>query len=179
MKKNSVYIATSFDGYIADRNGGLDWLHSIPNPDMEDMGYASFMEKIDALVMGRVTFETVCSFDVDWPYTKPVFVLSNTLTEIPQSHQGKVFLMKGSLEEIIDEIHQKGHHHVYIDGGSTIQQFLKEDRIDEMIITTIPILLGGGASLFAETPTEFPFELVRSQTFLGQIVQNHYRRKRS
>ena len=67
-KKNSVFIATSLDGYIADKNGGIDWLHSIPNPDNIDMGYENFISKIDALVMGRVTFETVCGFDMDWPY---------------------------------------------------------------------------------------------------------------
>jgi dihydrofolate reductase len=179
MKKNSVYIATSIDGYIADRSGGLDWLHAIPNPDMEDMGFTPFMESIDALVMGRVTFETVCSFDVDWPYSKPVFVLSNTLTEIPKSHHDKAFLIQGSLAEIIDKIHQKGYLHLYIDGGNTVQQFLKEDLIDELIITTIPILLGGGSPLFSSTPAELNFELVDSHIYLGQLVQNHYRRKRN
>lgn len=68
--KNIVYIATSLDGYIADRDGGLDWLHSIPNPDHSDFGWAEFMAGVDALVMGRTTFETVCGFDCDWPYNK-------------------------------------------------------------------------------------------------------------
>ncbi|MEX0272908.1 MAG: dihydrofolate reductase family protein [Flavobacteriaceae bacterium] len=67
-KKNSIFIATSLDGYIADKNGGLDWLHSIPNPDNDDMGFAAFNNNIDALVMGRTTFETVIGFDVPWPY---------------------------------------------------------------------------------------------------------------
>jgi dihydrofolate reductase len=67
-KKNSVFIATSLEGYIADKNGGIDWLHATPNSDNEDMGYVEFTKGIDALVMGRVTFETVCGFDVDWPY---------------------------------------------------------------------------------------------------------------
>lgn len=79
-KKNSVFIATSLDGFIADKNGRIDWLHSIPNPENDDMGYVKFEEKIDALVIGRGTFETVLGFDVDWPYHKPVFVLSNKLT---------------------------------------------------------------------------------------------------
>ena len=177
-KKNSVFIATSLDGYIADKNGGIDWLHSIPNPDLDDMGYVAFTSHIDALVMGRTTFETVCAFDVDWPYEKPVFVLSNTLKEIPKSHQGKAFLVRGSLTEILDHIHQKGYHQLYVDGGTTIRSFLKEDLIDEMIITTIPILLGGGSPLFSELPKEMKFELVESKTFLDQISQNHYRRKR-
>ncbi|SHJ20520.1 dihydrofolate reductase family protein [Aquimarina spongiae] len=81
MKKtNKVFIATSLDGYIADKDGGIDWLHAIPNPDNIDMRYNEFTSQIDALVMGRTTFETVCGFDIDWPYSKKVFVLSNSLT---------------------------------------------------------------------------------------------------
>ena len=85
IKKNSVFIATSIDGYISDKNNGIEWLHSIPNPNNDDMGYIEFTNNIDALIMGRTTFEIVCGFDVDWPYDKPVFVLSRTLSEIPKS----------------------------------------------------------------------------------------------
>jgi dihydrofolate reductase len=177
-KKNSVFIATSLDGYIADKNGGIDWLHSIPNPNNDDMGYVEFTKDIDALVMGRTTFETVCGFDVDWPYTKPVFVLSNTLNELPESHKGKAFLIKGSLTEILEQIYQKGYYRLYIDGGTTIRNFLKADLIDEMQITTIPILLGGGPPLFSELPKGLKFELVKAKTFLNQITQNHYKRLR-
>ena len=177
-KKNSVFIATSLDGYIADKNGGIDWLHSIPNPDLDDMGYVAFTRHIDALVMGRTTFETVCAFDVDWPYEKPVFVLSNTLKEIPKSHQGKAFLTKGSLTEILDHIHQKGYHQLYVDGGTTIRSFLKEDLIDEITITIIPTLLGGGIPLFAELPNKLDFECIDSKVYLDKVVQNHFIRKR-
>ena len=96
-KTNKVFIAKSLDGYIADKNGGIDCLHSILNPNGEDMGYDEFNNGIDALVMGRITFETVLGFDVDWPYDKPVFVLSYKLKEIPKSHKGKAFLTKGTL----------------------------------------------------------------------------------
>ena len=177
-KKNSVFIATSLDGYIADKNGGIDWLHSIPNPDNDDMGYVEFTNKIDALVMGRTTFETVLGFDVDWPYNKPVFVLSNKLKEIPESHKEKAFLVKGKLTEILDQIHERGFNSLYIDGGTTISNFLKEDLIDEMVLTTIPILLGGGSSLFSELPNELKFELIGTKTYLNQITQNHYKRKK-
>ncbi|UAB82314.1 dihydrofolate reductase [Marixanthomonas sp. SCSIO 43207] len=177
-RKNKVFIATSLDGYIADKNGGIDWLHSIPNPDNNDMGYVEFSNGIDALVMGRTTFETVISFDVPWPYTKPVFVLSNKLKEIPESHKGKAFLVKGTLIEILEQIHEKGHERLYIDGGTTIRNFLKENLIDEMVLTTIPILLGGGSSLFTELPNEQKYELIETKIYLNQIVQNHYKRKR-
>ncbi len=177
-KKNSVFIATSLDGYIADKNGKIDWLNSIPNPNNNDMGYVEFINNIDALIMGRTTFETVCGFDVDWPYNKPVFVLSNTLSKISEEYKGKAFLIKGTLTEILEQIYQKGCFKLYIDGGTTIRNFLKADLIDNIIITTIPILLGGGSPLFSELPKELKFELIKSKTFLNQVTQNHYSRKK-
>ena len=177
-KKNSVFIATSLDGFIADENGGIDWLHSTPNPENDDMGYSDFMSNVDALVMGRLTFETVCGFDCDWPYEKPVFVLSNSLNEIPESHRGKAHLVNGDLTKIISQIHSKGYDRIYIDGGTTVQNFLKEDLIDEIQITTIPILLGGGFPLFSELSGKLEFELIESKVFLNQVTQTKYRRKR-
>ena len=176
-QKNCVYIGISLDGYIADRNGGLDWLDMIPNPDQDDMGYYEFMDQIDALVMGRNTFETVCSFDVEWPYSKPVFVLSNSLQQIPETHKGKAHLVHGTLSEVLDHIHKEGHHRLYIDGGATIQSFLKEDLIDEITLTTIPVLLGGGVPLFADLPNHLEFELIKSKVCLNHLVQNHFKRK--
>ena len=175
---NTVFIATSLDGYIADKDGRLDWLQSIPNPDNLDMGWKNFIDRIDALVMGRNTFDVVCSFDCAWPYSKPVFVLSNSMRSIPEGYEGKAELIKGSLSVVIETIHQKGHKHLYIDGGVTVQSFLKEDLIDEIIITTIPILLGGGTPLFGELSGQIEFEHVKTEVFLNAIVQNHYRRKK-
>jgi dihydrofolate reductase len=175
---NLVFIATSLDGYIADKNGRLDWLHTIPNPGNIDMGYESFIQRIDALVMGRKTFETVCNFAIDWPYSKPVFVLSKTLREIPAKYKGKAELVKGSITDIVEDINRRGYRQLYIDGGTTIQSFLKEDLIDELTITTIPVLLGGGTSLFSVLTRELEFRLVESRIYLDEIVQNHYERKR-
>lgn len=177
-KRNVVFIAKSLDGYISDKNGGLDWLNTIPNPDNLDMGYSKFSEQIEAIVMGRLTFDTVCSFDIDWPYKVPVFVLSRTLEALPPDYMDKAELVKGTLSEILENIHSKGYRRLYIDGGSTIQSFLKEDLIDDMIITTIPILLGGGAPLFSALLNELKFELVSSEVYLKEIVQNHYKRER-
>lgn len=178
MKKNIVFIATSIDGYIADKDGGLNWLQSVPNPTQDDMGFVACMESVDAIVMGRTTFETVLGFDVAWPYSKPVFVLSSRMKEIPESYRGKAFLVKGQLSDVLFEIHNKGFHKLYIDGGTTIQSFLKEDLIDEMILTTIPVLLGGGAQLFGTLDKHTEFDLLESSTFLGQITQRRYRRRR-
>jgi dihydrofolate reductase len=176
-KKNRVFIATSIDGYIADKNGELDWLNSFPNPDKNDMGYGAFTAQIDALVMGRITFEMVCSFDIDWPYQKPVFVLSNTMTEIPEKLKDNAQLVKGTLKEILKKIHEKGYYRLYIDGGATIQGFLKEDLIHDMIITTIPILLGDGVPLFSKLPNNLEFECIHSKIFIDKIAQNQYKRK--
>lgn len=175
---NIVYIATSLDGYIADKNGGLDWLHSIPNPDNLDLGWADFLGEIDALVMGRITFETVCGFDVDWPYPMPVFVLSNLITSVPQAYRDKAEVVSGPLPEVVESIKAKGFNTLYIDGGKTIRGFLQDDLIDEMIITQIPILLGGGVPLFGELSNPLTFEHVSTQVHLDAMVQNHYRRIR-
>mgnify|MGYP001794682609 CR=1 FL=1 len=178
MKKNIVFIAQSLDGYIAGKNGELDWLHAISNPDNIDMGYNPLMAEIDAIVMGRTTFETVLGFGIEWPYTKHVFVLSSALQSIPKNLAGKVSLASGSPQEVLAQIHAQDYHKLYIDGGTTIQHFLREDLIDELRITTIPILLGGGFSLFGDLPKPLEWEYVESQVFLGQIVQQCYRRKR-
>ena len=176
--KNSVFIATSLDGYIADRNGGLAWLNLVPAPDNSDGGFGKFIANMDAIIMGRNTFETVCGFDMDWPYILPVFVMSNTLNEIPPPYENKAFLINGSLDFILNDIHQKGYQNLYIDGGRTIQHFLERDLIDELTITTIPILLGGGIPLFGDLKNEMKFELVASTVYHDHLVQNQYSRKR-
>jgi dihydrofolate reductase len=175
---NIVYIATSLDGYISDKDDGLDWLQSIPNPDNLDFGWADFMDRIDAIVMGRKTFEKVCGFDCDWPYSKPVFVLSNSLSSLPHEYEGKVELISGSLSDVLAALHIKGYEQLYIDGGATVQSFLDEDLIDEMIITVVPILLGGGSPLFGKLRQPMDFDLVNTEVLLNAMVKNHYRRKR-
>ncbi|ABO22648.1 dihydrofolate reductase family protein [Shewanella loihica] len=176
---NIVFIATSLDGYIADKRGKLDWLHSVPNPNNVDTGFVALMERVDGLVMGRNTLDMVLSFDCDWPYSKPVFVLSNTMTEVPQGYEDKVFLVKGKLVDIIADLNAKGFNELYIDGGVTIQNFLKEDLIDEMVITRFPILLGGGVPLFGELESSLSFNVIKSEVVLDSLTQTTYHRKRA
>lgn len=177
-KTNKVFIARSLDGYIAGKNGEIDWLEMVPNPDGLDLGFVKFMEGIDALIMGRSTFETVCGFDGKWFYNCPVFVWSSTLKSIPEKYSDKAALVTGSIQDVLETVHQKGYGRLYIDGGVTIQSFLKENLIDEMIITTIPILLGEGIPLFGGLTKRLEFEHVESHVLLSQLVQDHYRRKR-
>lgn len=176
---NRVFIATSIDGFIADKNGKIEWLHSIPNPEQIDMGYSAFISEIDAIVMGRNSYETVLGFDIDWPYSVPVFVASSKLKEVPEKLKDSVFLIKGTTIEIITEINRLGYNRLYVDGGRTISQFLQDDLIDEMIITVIPILLGNGTPLFIEIDKSLEFKCVESKTFLGCVAQNHYKRDRT
>jgi len=177
-KSNKVFIAASLDGFIADRKGGLDWLQSVPNPDNIDLGYEKFISGVDAIVMGRATYDVVRGFDVDWPYKLPVFVLSSTLTSPAEDLKDKVEILDGTPSEVLKLIHEQGFKNLYIDGGITIQNFLKEDLIDEMIITTIPVVLGGGFPLFGELPREMKFELSGSELFLDALVQTSYLRRK-
>lgn len=174
--ENIVFIAKSLDGYIADKYGGLDWLHAIPNPENIDMGYNKLIERVDAIVMGRNTFEMVCGFDIPWPYTVPVFVLSTTLNSIPEKLSSKVELINGSPSEITKQLEEKGYNSIYIDGGKTIQSFLQDDLIDELIISTIPTLLGGGSSLFGDLKKPIEFKHINSEVYLNAIVQDTYKR---
>lgn len=175
---NRIFIACSLDGYIADSEGGIEWLHEVPNPDQIDMGFSDFMAQTDALVMGRRTFETVCGFDVEWPYHKPVFVWSSRLARIPDDLHDKAFLVRGSVQQVLKQVHELGHFRLYIDGGSVIQSFLCEDLIDEMVITTIPVLLGAGTPLFGKLSRRLDFRCTDSEIFLNRIVQNRYERIR-
>lgn len=176
--KNSVFIATSLDGFIAGKNDEIDWLSTFPEIDQVDTGYHEFTSKIDASLMGRNTFRIVENFEGEWIYEKPVFVWSNSTNQLPDKFQGKAFLLKGTLKEVLSQIHDQGFQNLYIDGGKTIQSFLNEDLIDEMIITTIPVLLGGGIPLFGSLPKRLVFKCVKTTLFIDKVVQNHYVRVR-
>ena len=173
---NYVYIATSLDGFIATENGGLDWLE-VPNPDKSDYGYADFIKGIDALVMGRNTFEKVLTFG-EWFYKKPVFVLSNSLTEIPKDIADKAEIVKGDIASVIHKLNQQGYKNLYIDGGKVIQSFLREDLIDEIIITRVPVLLGKGIPLFGESEHSIMFKHTKTEVFNNMLVKSYYVRKR-
>ncbi len=176
---NIVYIATSLDGFIADRYDGLDWLQAVPNPAGDDFGFGAFIDSIDALVMGRRTFEIVSGFEGDWPYPQPVFVLSSGRIDVPERLKGKVEPVQGAPGEIAEALAVKGFQRLYIDGGKTVQSFLSAGMVDEMIVTRIPVLLGAGVSLFGELPRSQSFTHVETKVFLDQLVQSHYQRIRS
>jgi len=171
----SVFIATSLDGYIADRQGGIEWLNTIPNPDNIDCGFSKFIDKIDAIIMGKNTFKIVDSFDIEWPYSKPVVVLSSTMHVLPEKYQDKANIICGTPIEMIKKVNAIGYKNLYIDSDLTIQRFLKDNLIDEMIITQIPILLGGGMQLFGELSEPQIFELLHSKIYLNSLVQSHYK----
>ena len=175
--KNIVYIAASLDGYIATPDGGVDWLHEIPNPDQNDYGWSEFIGGIDAIIMGRNTYEKVLSFG-KWPYEKPVFVASETLNEIQAQLEGKVNLVKGHPSELVAELNRKGYHNLYIDGGKTLQGFLADDLIDELIITHIPVLLGDGYPLFGKLAKPLKFQHTKTEIYNDSLVKSYYVRQR-
>ena len=174
---NKVFIATSLDGFIAKKDGDIEWLHSIPNPDNSDYGYSEFMKTVDALIMGRKTFEKVISFGIEFPYEKKVFVLSSTLKNIPKGLEGKIEIVSGNLSDIMDSIRSQSYHNLYIDGALTIRSFLKKNMIDSMIITRIPITLNEGISLFDSEAYKKSFILDSTKVFRNGIRQEYYIKK--
>jgi dihydrofolate reductase len=167
----SVFIGVSVDGFIARRDGGLDWL---PAGGGEPHGYDEFMASVDALVIGRHTFETVCGFAA-WPYgAKRVVVLSSTLLDLA-GVDGVVEQMAGTPEEIVATLTATGAHHLYIDGGITIQRFLRAGLIEKLVITRVPVLIGTGIPLFGDLAADIRLDHVATRTYPSGLVQSEYR----
>jgi dihydrofolate reductase len=174
--KCSAYIATSVDGFIARPDGDIDWLHNpaYEIPDGGDLGYGEFISSVDALVMGSATFEKVLSFGV-WPYEEtPVIVLSSRDLVIPSHLQGRVRAENLTPEVLVAQLEREGARHLYIDGGTTIQGFMKAGLIHEITITQIPVLLGGGIPLFGSLGVERPLVHKATESFSNGLVQTTY-----
>ena len=174
--KVSVFIATSLDGYICRPDGGIDWLEDAHRrvPKGEDCGYEAFMGGIDALVMGRRTFEQVLGFD-SWPYAKPVTVLSRGELRIPAALTGKAAASTESPRALVERLSRSGAKHIYVDGGLTIQSFLAAGLVDEVTITVIPVLLGAGRALFGPLAGDVKLDHLSTKAYDFGFVQNRYR----
>lgn len=172
-----VYIATSLDGFIATTDGGIEWLDDIPNPDQSDFGFSDFMQRVDGLLMGRKTYEKVLTLG-GWPYEKPVYVLSSSEITVPSEFNGRVYGVHGDVREVLEDLAQQGIKHVYLDGGLLIQSCLREDLVDELIITRLPKLLGSGIPLFGELDFEMRFQHLETEVIHNYLVKSRYRRER-
>ena len=168
--KASVFVGVSLDGFIARRDGTFDFLS--PSGDVPH-GWDEFMATVDALVMGRNTFDVVAAFD-SWPYgAMPVFVLSTR--PLPSLPAGVVVeQMAGSPDAIVEQIAARGIKHTYVDGGITIQRFLDAGRIDRLIVTRVPVLIGTGIPLFGPLGRDVHLKLVGSRQFSTGLVQSEY-----
>lgn len=168
--KTSVFVGTSLDGFIARRDGGLDWL---PVDNVEPHGYDEFIASVDALVIGRNTYETVLGFG-GWAYgDKPVFVLSSRdIAAAPDA--AVVEHLSGEPADIVAKLADRGFKHLYIDGGITVQRFLRAGLIDRMIITRVPVLIGSGIPLFGSLDRDVSLEHVETRQYRGGLVQSEY-----
>ena len=177
----SVYIATSLDGFIARNDGGLDWLTqaNATVPDGQDLGFHAFMDSVDALIMGRKTYEQVLSFG-EWPYgRKPVVVLSRNSVSFPQGVPDTVTHSSEPLRDLLKRLSDEGVEQVYVDGGATIQGFLSEDLVDEITVTVIPVILGGGIPLFGSYENDISLTHVRTTAYDFGFVQTTYAIKKN
>ena len=175
--KTTVYAGTSLDGFIARKDGDIDWLVKFQNKEAHD-SYGKFITRIDAIVIGRGTYEKVLSFP-EWPYNKKVFVLSTTLKQISDAVKEKVTPLSMKPAALLNHLSDKGFSNIYIDGGKVIQSFLKEDLIDELIITKVPELIGMGIPLFGFLEHDLRFEHIRTEIYSHGLVKSYYERKRS
>ncbi len=168
--KASVFVGTSLDGFIARADGSFDFL---PADGGEPHGYDEFMATVDALVIGRKTFETVLGFG-EWVYgKKPVFVLSSRAIA-PAPPGAVVEQMSGAPAAIVSQLEARGIQHAYVDGGITIQQFLQAGFIHRLIITRVPVLIGTGIPLFGPLQRDISLTHVATRQYASGLVQSEY-----
>jgi dihydrofolate reductase len=167
----SVFVGTSVDGFIARPNGELDFL---PEGGGEPHGYDEFFTSVDALVIGRKTFETVLTFAA-WPYgDKRVVVLSRHAVDVSAAKGGVVEQMAGPPAQIVSQLAARAIHHLYVDGGITIQGFLRAGLVDRLIITRVPVLIGEGIPLFGSLPGDIRLHHVATRHYPSGLVQSEY-----
>jgi dihydrofolate reductase len=172
----AVFVGVSLDGFIARPNGDLDWLMGDGGGDSAEYGYKEFIAGIDAIVMGRRTFEKVLTFD-KWYYgTQRVVVLTNAELDlsVAQARGGVVERMAGPPAEIVSRLGDSGARHLYIDGGITIQEFLRAGLIHRLIISRLPVLIGNGIPLFGSVPQDIRLRHIATRTYPGGMVQSEY-----
>ena len=168
--KASVFVGTSLDGYIARLDGALDFL---PPNGGEPHGYDEFIASVDALIIGRKTYEIVLAFDT-WPYgEKPVFVLSTNALRTPPKG-AVVKRMTGAPEEIVATLTRRGFRHAYVDGGVTIQSFLRARLIQRLTITRVPVIIGSGIPLFGPTTRDVKLKHIGTQQYASGLVKSEY-----
>jgi dihydrofolate reductase len=171
--KTSVFVGVSVDGFLARPNGELDFLDAGGN---EPHGYEEFIATVDTIVIGRKTFEVVLGFD-GWPYgERRVVVLSNRPLDLSASaaRGARVEQMGGSPADIAASLSGRGAKHVYVDGGITIQGFLRAGLVDRLVITRVPVLIGSGIPLFGNLLRDVPLRHIATKAFRGGLVQSEY-----
>ncbi|TDU90651.1 dihydrofolate reductase [Kribbella voronezhensis] len=165
----AVFIATSLDGFIARPDGSIDWLTD-PAEKPGDTGYQEFMAVIDTVVLGRKTYETVLGFDF-WPYEgKQVEVLSSTL---PAEADERIIVHR-TLDGLVQTLNDRGAKRVYADGGGVIRTFLRAGLLNELTITTVPVLIGSGIRLFGELDHDIHLTHNATRTLNGGFTQSDY-----
>jgi dihydrofolate reductase len=175
MTTGHVFIATSLDGFIAREDGAIDWLVGF-SAQGEDHGYDTHMARVDGMIMGRKTFETVQDFS-PWPYDKPVLVLSQTLAEedIPRPLRGKVEIFAGTPEDVMAETARRGWRGAYLDGGVVVQSFLRAGLVKDMVVSRVPVLIGTGRPLFGPLNGDKTVTHEWTKSFPSGLVQSFYR----
>lgn len=174
MPTGHIMMAMSLDGFVARKDHTLDWLMKL-DTEGDDFGFAEFLDRIDVIVMGSGSFKTVLGFK-EWPYDKPVVVLSKSLaeTDIPDALRDKVELSKLSPNDIMEELGRRGFRRVYVDGGAIIQSFLRAGHIEDMQIAIAPILIGEGIRMFGALEHDLDLHLRDVAHFKSGLIQMRY-----
>ena len=172
-RKVILYIGTSLDGYIARKNGEVDWLEGDGSNPTDEGDYEAFYKTIDTVIMGNATYVQIMGWG-EYPYkgTKG-YVYTR---EVKEANEDVIFTNENP-KLLIERLKKESGKDIWIVGGcELLDLFMKEDLIDEYIIAVAPVILGEGIPLFKEGNAEVKLCLKESKIFNG-FVQNHYIRK--
>ena len=173
MSKVILYIAASLDGYIATEDGGVGWLDEFEQ-DSNDYGFHKFIDSTDINIMGANTYKQILSLSPSWPYQTQSYIASSKQLDVPEG--AAVEFINDTPENLVKMAKQQAAKDIWLIGGATLaQSFLKDQQIDELILTVMPLTLGGGIALFGNTGVKTRVKLLNMETYDSGAYQVHYR----
>lgn len=174
MSKTILFIATTIDGKIARKDGSLDWLFALANPNQIDHGYADFLKSIGATIMGKNTYNEILGFGVEWPYKGMDSYIATTDKEF-QATTPETYIISNNIADLINKLKGQSQKDIWlIGGGQLITYFLNNDLLDRMILSLIPAIIGEGISLFPSNPKETKWILSNVEKFETGVVSLTY-----
>ncbi|MDE5908485.1 MAG: dihydrofolate reductase family protein [Lachnospiraceae bacterium] len=176
MRKISLFIAISLDGYIADSKGSVDWLKGQSNENENVDSYSEFVKNIDTILMGWNTYHQIVTelSPKEWIYND---FTTYVITHNEHTSSEKILFVNLNPVNLVKRLKEENGKDIWICGGANlVQQLVNEDLIDCYYITVVPTLLGSGIRLFGSAKHEIKLRLLNTRSYNGMTDLIYTRR---